>query len=98
MSMNLKALQEKIQELQESKTDEELLHEETAILMANYLSEIEKYQLDHAITRKDLAAKIKISASYLTQVFRGDKPLNFHTLAKIQRALRVRFRVITIPL
>jgi ribosome-binding protein aMBF1 (putative translation factor) len=90
-------LQDKIRALQASKTEEELLQEETAILMANYLSEIERYQRDHAITRKDLAAKIKTSASYLTQVFRGDKPLNFYTIAKIQRALSIRFRVIAIP-
>jgi len=66
--------------------------------MANYLSEIEKYQKEHDINRKELAAKIKTSASYLTQVFKGDKPLNFFTIAKIQKALKVRFRVITIPL
>lgn len=98
MSMNLKELQDKIQALQTGKTEEELLEEETAILMANYLSEIERYQRDHAITRKDLAAKIKTSASYLTQVFRGDKPLNFHTIAKIQKVLSIRFRVIAMPL
>lgn len=36
---------------------------------------------------------IKTSGSYLTQVFRGDKPLNFITLAKIQKALNIRFEI-----
>ncbi|NCW88573.1 MAG: XRE family transcriptional regulator, partial [Chitinophagia bacterium] len=43
------------------------------------------------ITRKLLAQLIGTSPSYLTQVFRGDKPLNFMTLAKIQKALNVSF-------
>lgn len=98
MSTNLKELQQRILARQANKTEDELLHEEEFILMANYLSEIEKYQKEHDINRKELAAKIKTSASYLTQVFKGDKPLNFFTIAKIQKALKVRFRVITIPL
>lgn len=98
MSMNFKELQQRILARQANKTEDEMLHEEEFVLMANYLSEIEKYQKEHAINRKELAAKIKTSPSYLTQVFRGDKPLNFFTIAKIQKALKVRFRVITIPL
>ena len=50
-------------------------------------------QEEKGITRKELASLIKTSPSYLTQVFRGDKPLNFITLAKIQRALGIRFTV-----
>lgn len=78
-----------MKQLQDSKSEEELIQEEADILMANYLSEIEKL----GITKKEIAEKIKTSPSYLTQVFRGDKPLNFITLAKIQRALKVRFTV-----
>lgn len=96
--MNLKELQERIRTRQANKTEEDILREDEDMLMASYLSEIEKFQKAHSISRKDLAATIKTSASYLTQVFRGDKPLNFYTIAKIQRALNIRFRVITIPL
>lgn len=79
--------------LRESKTEEELIKEDEYILMANYLSEIERIKSTLSFTRKDLAKKINTSPSYLTQVFRGDKPLNFYTLAKIQRALKIKFSV-----
>jgi transcriptional regulator with XRE-family HTH domain len=96
--MNLKELQDRIQARQANKTEEEILGEDEYILMAGYLSEIERFQKQNKFSRKDLAAKIKTSASYLTQVFKGDKPLNFYTIAKIQRALKIRFKVIAIPL
>jgi transcriptional regulator with XRE-family HTH domain len=61
--------------------------------MASFLSVIEIVQEEKGISRKELASMIKISPSYLTQVFRGDKPLNFITLAKIQKALGILFSV-----
>ena len=76
-----------------SKTEEQLIERDALMLQANYLSEIERLTKEKGINRKDIAFKIKTSASYLTQVFRGDKPLNFITLAKIKRALDLRFEV-----
>jgi ribosome-binding protein aMBF1 (putative translation factor) len=93
----LNDLQDKFHSLLKNKTNEKLLEEEEYILMANYLSEIESIQKENGLNRKDLAFKIKKSPSYLTQVFRGDKPLNFDTIARIQRALNVKFRVIAVP-
>jgi transcriptional regulator with XRE-family HTH domain len=91
----IKELQDKINAWQTSKTEEVLVKEDEMMLMANYLSEIEKIQKD--FKRKDLAKLIGTSASYLSQVFRGDKPLNFYTIAKIQRALKIRFDVRAVP-
>lgn len=86
-------IEEKIKSWHSAKTPEELIKEDEYILMSNYLSEIERIKDKIGLTRKSLAEKINTSASYLTQVFRGDKPLNFYTLAKIQKALGVRFQV-----
>jgi ribosome-binding protein aMBF1 (putative translation factor) len=97
MNMNSKEIQNRIQKRIAAKSDEELIKEDEDVLMANYLSEIQRLQKKMGFTRKDLAAKINTSASYLTQVFRGDKPLNFYTLAKIQRALAIRFHVSILP-
>jgi transcriptional regulator with XRE-family HTH domain len=72
--------------------DEKLKHDEY-MLMAAFLSEIEQIQVSKNINRKRLAELIKTSPSYLTQVFSGDKPLNFWTIAKIQNELNVRFEV-----
>lgn len=42
-------------------------------------------------TRKQLAESLGTSASYLTQLFRGDRLLNFKTEAKIEAALGIKF-------
>lgn len=77
---------------------EQKLRHDAFVLMAGYLSEIEAIQKKHNITRKELAKKIGDSAPYLTQVFRGNKPLNFYTIAKIKDALNIRFEVRAIDL
>lgn len=68
------------------------------MLMSGFLSEIELIQKRQRLSRKDLAEKIKVSAPYLTQVFRNNKPLNFYTLAKIKKALNIRFAIKAIDL
>ncbi|MVN21089.1 helix-turn-helix domain-containing protein [Mucilaginibacter arboris] len=86
-------IKNRLQSLKISKTEEQLIERDSLILQANYLSEIERISKENGFNRKDLAIKIKTSPSYLTQVFRGDKPLNFLTLAKIKRALNLKFEV-----
>ena len=90
---NLDEIREKFNNLLVAKDEEGEIEHDAFMLMASYLSEIEKFQDSNNITRKKLAELISTSGSYLTQVFRGDKPLNFYTLAKIQRALNVKFNV-----
>jgi transcriptional regulator with XRE-family HTH domain len=82
----------KIRPIYQPTVAEELVLAEL-MLMAKFLSEIEQQQKLKDIDRKTLAALIGTSPSYLTQVFRGDKPLNFKTLAKIQAVLNIRFEV-----
>ncbi len=65
--------------------------------MFSFLSEIEKFQKLQGIKKNKLADKIKTSASYLTQLYRGSKPLNFETIAKIQKALNIAFTVLAKP-
>lgn len=74
-------------------TEEEQINLDEYILMAKYLSEIENILIEKSLTKKALANKIGTSPSYLTQVFRGDKPLNFKTLAKIKTVLNIHFEV-----
>ncbi len=77
--------------------DEEIEHE-AQMLMYSFLSEVERYQDLQGVNKKSLAEKIKTSASYITQLFRGNKPLNFNTIARIQKVLKVRFQVNAIPI
>ncbi len=91
-------VKEKIKSFEDEKTEGERIEEDAFILMANYLSEIERFQNARNLKRKDLAEMIGTSASYLTQVFRGDKPLNFITIAKIRKALGLVFTVKAYPI
>jgi ribosome-binding protein aMBF1 (putative translation factor) len=90
---SVEEIKDKFASLRLSKTEEDLTEEEAFILMAGFLSEIERISKSKGLNRKELALKINTSPSYLTQVFRGDKPLNFLTLAKIKRALNIQFEV-----
>jgi len=74
-------------------SDERELRHLAQMLMYRFLSEVEKVSDDRGISRKELAKKINVSPSYLTQVYRGNKPLNFLTLAKIECGLNMRFDV-----
>ncbi|SDX22878.1 Helix-turn-helix [Hydrobacter penzbergensis] len=72
--------------------EKEIQHEAN-MLMSNFLNQIETFQDEQSLSRKELAVKIGTSSSYLTQLFRNKKPLNFITLAKIQRALGIKFLI-----
>ena len=58
-----------------------------------FLSEVQKVLDRKAWTQKKLADEIGTSASYLTQLLRGDRLLNLKTVAKIEDALNIRFEI-----
>ena len=78
--------------LSNKKTPNEVRHL-AQMLMYRFLSEIEKITDERKIVRKELAKQIGVSASYLTQLYRGVKPLNIETLAKIELVLDFRFDI-----
>lgn len=45
------------------------------------------------MSKKLLAEKVNTSASYITQLFRGDSLPNFNILAKMQRVLGLKFEI-----
>lgn len=63
------------------------------LLMAKFLSELNPVIEEKGLKRKELAEMIGTSASYLTQLYRGHKLINLITLAKLQKALDVKFAV-----
>lgn len=63
------------------------------MLMYRFLSEIEKLMEERNLSKKELAEAIGVSPSYVTQLYRGTKPLNIETLAKIELALDFRFEI-----
>jgi|SRR5690554_88052 len=66
---------------------------ETRMINYRFLSIIDEKMDELGLSKKDLAEAIGTSASYVTQLFRGDKTLNLSTLAKLQNALNVKFKI-----
>lgn len=63
------------------------------VLASKVLSEISVITDKNKINRKNVAELIGTSASYLTQLYRGTKLLNFTTLAKLQDKLDLDFEI-----
>ena len=91
-NQSLKALWAK---LQSERSEAEMIEEDAQMLMFQFLSEVQKCGEMQGLNRKTLAEKIGTSASYLTQIWRGNKPLNFLTIAKMQRVLGICFKIKT---
>jgi transcriptional regulator with XRE-family HTH domain len=75
---------------------EDKIEQDAQMLMFGFLSEIEKFSALKGFTRKELAKRIGTSPSYLTQVWRGDKPLNFVTIARFQQVLNITFQIASV--
>ena len=74
--------------------EDDKLELDSKILSAKFLSLIQSVADKKGIkTRKELAELLGTSPSYLTQLFRGNKVLNLLMLAKIQRALDLKFDI-----
>ena len=74
-------------------SEEEKLESSARLLMFRFLSIIEVRCEELGWNRKQLAQKVGTSASYITQLFRGDKLINMLTLAKFQKALGLEFEI-----
>lgn len=74
-------------------SEKEEIEHEAKMLMFQFLDKIQIEAEAKKINRKTLAKKIGTSASYITQLFRGDKLINLTTLAKFQKELDLQFKI-----
>ena len=65
--------------------DKERLDFEAEMLHLDIMYQIETIMKNIPLNKTELAQKLKVSKSYLTQLFTGDKLINLKTLAKLQR-------------
>jgi transcriptional regulator with XRE-family HTH domain len=86
-------IKEAFDQLFNSFTAEEIIDSEARLIMFRFLEIIERRSEMLGWNRKQLAEKVGTSASYITQLFRGDKLINMITLAKFQKALGVEFEI-----
>lgn len=75
------------------KSPAEQVEHRAQMLSYIFLSEAQKAMDRKGWTRKQLAQEIGTSASYLTQLFRGDRLLNFKTVAKIEASLGLKYEI-----
>lgn len=84
-------------ELFEFKTEGEQIDHEARVIMFRFLSEIEKLTGSDQGFKKRLARTLKVSQSYITQLYNGDKLINLKMLAKLQKDLGITFQITAIP-
>lgn len=80
------------------KSPEEQVEHRAQMLSYIFLSEAQKAMDQKDWTQRRLADEIGTSASYLTQLMRGDRLLNLKTIAKMEDALQIRFEVKTVKM
>jgi transcriptional regulator with XRE-family HTH domain len=94
MSLSNKGSAEKsFQELSESVSESDKIMIDTRLLMYRFLSEIDKVTGERGINRKELARLAGTSASYITQLYQGNKIINLQMLARIKKALDIDFKI-----
>src|SRR5690625_7689328 len=91
-SNSIEEIRNEFQKLFEKSPEEQVEHR-AQMLSYIFLSEAQKVMDRKGWTRKQLADEIGTSASYLTQRFRGDRLLNFKTVAKIEYALDLKYGI-----
>lgn len=74
-------------------SEDALLAHETRMVQFRFLSEIDRLMDERNFSKKELAKAIGTSPSYITQLFKGTKPLNLETIAKFQKIFGVKFDV-----
>lgn len=92
-SKNKEAIKKSFQDLLKYSNKDEQWEHDAQILMFQFLGLVDEKMDEEGISKKALAEKINTSTAYITQLFRGDKKLNFKTLAKLQDALGLKFEV-----
>ena len=89
-------IQKAFQDLLAPSSYEEKIQDQARLIMAKFLSEVEKKYKEKGWKRKDLAAQLGTSPSYMTQLFRGTKLINLEMIAKMQDVLNIEFNITSI--
>ncbi len=79
-------------------TEEELLEMEALAIGHAYLSEAQRVMDERSMLRKDLAELMNVSPSFLTQLFRGDRPVSDYHKAQLARIFQIQWMVKAVPL
>lgn len=89
----LKAIEDELNDVFSFSSDDEKIQFEAEMIHLNTMKSIERLMKAKNMQKKDLAKSLSISQSYITQLFTGDKLINFKMLAKIQRVFNITFNM-----
>lgn len=97
-SSNSDKIKKAFNDLLAFKSEEDELKHDAHMLSFQFISEINKVMeaQEVQINKTGLAKALSTSKSYITQLFRGDKLINMLTLAKVQKALNLKFKIVAI--
>jgi transcriptional regulator with XRE-family HTH domain len=85
---------EEFADLYSFRNEEEEVGHEAYMIMFRFLSELEKLNSEgRKQKKKELAEKLGVSPSYITQLFNGNKLINLTALAKIERSFNITFEI-----
>ena len=79
-------------------SEEEVLELEALAIGHAYLSEAQRIMDERGMLRKDLAEAMNVSASFLTQLFRGDRPVSDYHKAQLARVFSIQWKLNAVPL
>ncbi|MBK7381779.1 MAG: helix-turn-helix domain-containing protein [Flavobacteriales bacterium] len=77
--------------------EEELLEMEALAIGHAYLSEAQRIMDERGMLKKDLAEKMNVSPSFLTQLFRGDRPVSDYHKAQLARIFNIQWELRAVP-
>ena len=89
------SLKKDFENLLSFQSKEEELDFQADLLAMQFLGLVDQEMERNNISKKALAEKIGTSASFITQLFRGDKRPNWSMLAKMAQTLDIQFKVMT---
>jgi transcriptional regulator with XRE-family HTH domain len=90
------SIQQRLDKALKFKNQDEADQYEAEKLQLDIIAQLQEYMELNKITKADLAKKLNISKSFITQLFSGDKLLNLKILAKLQRRFNIKFTTILI--
>jgi transcriptional regulator with XRE-family HTH domain len=76
-------------------SQEDLVSSKADVLAMQFLGLVDLKMEQDNISKKELAQKVGTSASFITQLFRGDRKPNWNILAKMSIELGIEFKVMT---
>lgn len=79
------------QYMDELNTPEFQLLSRAHVLQGRYMVQIEKALDQRGWKKRDLAARLKVSPSYISRLFTADQFTNFKMLARIEQVLGIQF-------